>query len=58
MFDNPDTLLGTETMVENIHYKSLNYHWFYSSHSADRITWIALSYKDSENLERTYKQNM
>ena len=53
-------LVGDESMAitETVEYKPLSYHWFYTDYVLDKLVWLPMSYKDSENLEIEYKQNL
>ena len=52
--------VSDEPMIvsDTIEYKAINYHWFFSSYLLDKLIWLPMSYKDSNNLENTYKENM
>lgn len=50
--DNSTASSGS--ISELVEYRPLNYHWFYSSSILDKLIWIPMSFKDSENLEKAY----
>lgn len=50
-----DPLINTQI----IHYKPLPYHWFYSKAVVpDRLTWLPMSFIDSNSLDKVYVDNM
>lgn len=65
LIDDPEFNTSTENVVdpqamtsESITYESLNYHWFYSQFdSFNKEVWLAMSYKDTANMELIYTKN-
>lgn len=51
--DSTSTEGNTEPPVE---YKPMSYHWFYSSFLLEKLIWMPMSFKDSENLEKAYSE--
>ena len=54
--DNNNNNNNNETEKSNeVEYKHMAYHWFYTSQLADQKTvWLPMSHKDSHNLEAYY----
>lgn len=42
---------------EKVQYIPIEYHWFYTIISADRLIWLPFSFKDSAILEDVYSNN-
>lgn len=53
-YEDANPMITTEANV----YKPVNYHWFYTSYTANKLVWLALSNKDSTNLEDVYMKNI
>lgn len=43
---------------EKIQYSPIEYHWFYTIISTERLIWLPFSFKDSSILENVYSENL
>jgi hypothetical protein len=52
-----DGSLSSLILEDVVHYKPINYHWFYTCNVSGKQVWIPMSNKDSAKLEKSFLNN-